>query len=645
MKHAWLCAKSRFGRACLRLRMSLSSLWLHHGLRGGCAAVEPEAVAGATPLFRCPLWHPGGLGCALPSISPVGSLRASDPVREGQPANRDGDVGTSIAQVVARDRGTTSPRWVTGAPPLRQELHSSGNSNRTALTGNPRHISWGFSPQDCRAFPLIRSGRAPVIYGVTGWRPCESAPAAARANDDEGHSNLRNGSLTAIQRKEQDMSTKYSTLSHTAHGPRPPRSRLLLLRWACALLISVSAAMGACSDAPTKPLDAPSGAPTANERLFQIANAIASAMNSADVRLEVLKAMRASPRVDHNLVLAEHLATPQAERLLEASATALNLTEEGFLAMVRGLPDLEFVVPFPAHRRSWTGTPRVAVGTYWDPDAPVFTIYELSGHSRHVEEVEPYGSYDALFVVRLRETNGTRIDRQDDVPGSVIQDPDDGQRAMVWTFQVNDHEPFLLDFGEFASAVERRRAMVDGIAAELQSHAPGLHVAAYDAGDDDDPIGDCEFDDDGECDGVGGGGGGGGGVENYETSDHDTNFDKLTLHRDLDRWGGDSEIHLTLSYKAAPNHLITATLEYNNVAEGETIDEIPDKLFLPVSPVQGGAKFWIKAVESDPGPDDKLGKFRLWWNDSGKELEFDENDDNVADLSVWLVWDSDEEDQ
>ena len=415
-------------------------------------------------------------------------------------------------------------------------------------------------------------------------------------------------------------------------------------RWTCALLIAVSAATGACSDAPTRPLDEPSEAPVANERLFQIAKAIAAAMNSADVRLEVLNAMRASPRVDHNLILAEYLAEPQGEEFLEASATALNLTAEEFLAMVRGLPELEFVVPLAEHRGLWTGTPRVAVGTYWDPDAPVFTIYEPSGDSRQVEDVEPYGSYDALFVVRLQETKGTRMNRQADVPGSVIQDPGDGQQAMVWTFQVNDHEPILLDFGKFSNDVERRRAMVDGIASELQAHAPGLIVAAYDPGDDDDDlIGDCELDDNEGCGGLGGGGGGGGGgVENYETSEHDTNFDKLTLHRDLDRWGGDSEIHLTLSYKASKNHSIKATIEYNNVDEGETIDEVPDRLFLPVSPIQGGAKFWIKAVESDPGPtDDQLGKFRLWWNDSGKELEFDENDDDDADLSVWLVWESD----
>ncbi|MCY3943835.1 MAG: hypothetical protein OXG18_08740, partial [Gemmatimonadetes bacterium] len=42
-------------------------LWLRHGLRGGGAAPETEAVPVATRLFRCLSWHLRGLGCAIPS--------------------------------------------------------------------------------------------------------------------------------------------------------------------------------------------------------------------------------------------------------------------------------------------------------------------------------------------------------------------------------------------------------------------------------------------------------------------------------------------------------------------------------------------------------------------------------------------------
>ena len=100
VKQTPMCAKPRIGRACRRLRMSLSGLWLHHGLRGGCAAREPEAVTGATPIFRCLVWHLGGLGCALHPNPPRGSLR----------------VHQSFAGRPARARSGCIPTWRRGLP-------------------------------------------------------------------------------------------------------------------------------------------------------------------------------------------------------------------------------------------------------------------------------------------------------------------------------------------------------------------------------------------------------------------------------------------------------------------------------------------------------------------------------------------------
>ena len=51
-----MCADPRSGRALQRRRMPFAGLKLHHGLRGGCAAPESEAVVGATP-------RPGRFAC------------------------------------------------------------------------------------------------------------------------------------------------------------------------------------------------------------------------------------------------------------------------------------------------------------------------------------------------------------------------------------------------------------------------------------------------------------------------------------------------------------------------------------------------------------------------------------------------------
>ena len=107
---------------------------------------------------------------------------------------------------------------------------------------------------------------------------------------------------------------------------RSSNSRLPFLRWTCALLISVSAAtLGACAEPPSSPLVGPTEEPRAQERLSEIASAIASAMNSADVRSDILAAMRASPRVDHNLILGEFLAEPRAEEFLKEQRSCLGV--------------------------------------------------------------------------------------------------------------------------------------------------------------------------------------------------------------------------------------------------------------------------------------------------------------------------------
>ena len=64
---------------------------------------------GMTPLFRCLASNREGLGCALPSHPPQGSLRSSDPLREGQWASRNGRVPD-----LAGNRPSTKKGIVTG---------------------------------------------------------------------------------------------------------------------------------------------------------------------------------------------------------------------------------------------------------------------------------------------------------------------------------------------------------------------------------------------------------------------------------------------------------------------------------------------------------------------------------------------------
>ena len=208
----------------------------------------------------------------------------------------------------------------------------------------------------------------------------------------------------------------------------------------------------ACVDASFSPPDATPEVAPAETRLASIARSLASAMTLPGVRLSVLAAMRASPRVDHSLILGEYLLEPRAEELLNRSAGALGVTRPELLALVRGLPELEFVVPITRHRLRWTGTSRVAVAAQWNSDALDFPVYEPSGEWLEVlneEDWELLHGYEALFMVRPRETAGTRIGRQPDVPGPVIQESEVAPRdnGKVINFQHEGDPAMKLTLG------------------------------------------------------------------------------------------------------------------------------------------------------------------------------------------------------
>ncbi len=167
-----MCANSRFGRACRRPRMSLAGLWLYHGLRGGCAAPEPEAVVGATHLFRCLLWHLRRLGCALHPNLRGGSLRASSPLREGQTASPDGARPGLGRRCRTARRSTGRP---TRPPPPRSGArHPSGNGLRASI-----RFSGSILQRQDIAVLSCGSRKSGVLLPLRGSSSCVTGDSAA----------------------------------------------------------------------------------------------------------------------------------------------------------------------------------------------------------------------------------------------------------------------------------------------------------------------------------------------------------------------------------------------------------------------------------------------------------------------------------
>lgn len=223
------------------------------------------------------------------------------------------------------------------------------------------------------------------------------------------------------------------------------------------------------------------------------------------------------------MILAEFLREREGSALLRESARALGVSPPDFIALVEGFGALEIVVPIREHRLSWTGTSRVGVAGTWDSDASELVVHESSGRSRRVDPTAALARYDALFLVRPMETIGTRVGPQDDVPGRVIQDPDDGEVAVILTLRAGDEEPKSVDFGSFDSDEALRNHL-------RTLFGTGLSMLAQDA---------CAEFLNSNCGGSGGGSG--------DVSNSPTTLDAFALNISTEI--GTEEVEITVGYK------------------------------------------------------------------------------------------------
>jgi hypothetical protein len=363
-------------------------------------------------------------------------------------------------------------------------------------------------------------------------------------------------------------------------------------------------------------------------------------MTSADVRLDVIEAMRASPRVDHSLILGDYLLEPRAEELLNRSASAPGVTGPEFAALVGGLPELEFLVPISRHRLTWTGSGRVAVAAQWNSDVLDIAVYEPSGEWLEVlneEDRKSVHGYEALFMVRPRETDGTRIGRQPDVPGPVIQDPGDGQQAAVLSWRVAGGEEVSFDVGQLGSAAEFHAV----VAETMETRGVwGLSTGALANG-----VAKCELDDvncDGWWPGVGDGSG--------PWGDPETFVDRVVMRKNLDIGNGDMELRLIMQFKSGNHKYPGLTWERYGLRKGlplvpdTTAPNFDPRLWLIhyKSPITGGLYAEVHAWEMDPGwalnADDDLGTQQITPQDSGQIKYFEHDGDDAMELT--LVWDT-----
>lgn len=163
----------------------------------------------------------------------------------------------------------------------------------------------------------------------------------------------------------------------------------------------------------------------------EILRALSLALQDPMVQSGVKTAMRRSPYLHHRLELGALLESPLGRPLATHMATGLRMNPSEFRSLVRSEPPVDILVLTREDRREWKGGGTVAVA--WMPTlkswlpARVF----VGGVERSSTEVGPMqGPANVVFAVEPSREKLHRVNPQADVPGEVIQEPEDGEYVM-----------------------------------------------------------------------------------------------------------------------------------------------------------------------------------------------------------------------
>lgn len=281
------------------------------------------------------------------------------------------------------------------------------------------------------------------------------------------------------------------------------------------------------------------------------------------------------------------------------------------ISKLRNIAELAIAVPMRHHRLHWRGGPEIGVAGAWNPDALGFVIHSPNGSRRRATTVRALMDYSAFFIIRPQENWGTRINRQPDAPGPVIQDRNDGERAVVWTYEVEGEPPVSVDHGRYASDASLQEAMASAggqLPVAADSHCHGGQIPVDDECSDDD------------------GGGVRGGVRLRPT--YLVNFE-MTGGGDF---GSSSEVEVTVGYTNRNGVPVRGTIRREGVEQGQIV-YIDDEV-LPVSPHPGGQPFYVRAVETDSwlaGGNDDLGSATFGYTAGGRSFQ-------LTSINLRLRW-------
>lgn len=170
----------------------------------------------------------------------------------------------------------------------------------------------------------------------------------------------------------------------------------------------------------------------------EVARAFALALEDASVRARLRNAFRASPYIEHKLVLQEFVATRDGQFLLRAAAEAAGVSSGHLAGRIAAMPESDFYVPFIEHRVGWRGTAGVVVGFNVDVGDPTLRAYDASGNAR---ELDSRDGVPQQIVLIMHPAEPKSPHGYQGGPGETIQDFSEPTYAITST-ETEECDPY-----------------------------------------------------------------------------------------------------------------------------------------------------------------------------------------------------------
>ncbi|HMG18548.1 MAG TPA: hypothetical protein VK573_07480 [Gemmatimonadales bacterium] len=172
--------------------------------------------------------------------------------------------------------------------------------------------------------------------------------------------------------------------------------------------------------------------------LTRVVRQVALALSDSAMRTVAYGQLQRSPYREHKL----HFRTlVNAEpRLLRAIAAAGNTSQDGVLALLDSVIDLEFYMPVPGHWAAWKGDSRLLVaGALDDHDVPVG--FNLAGRPVALSAVDP-PEVPALVLVPVETDFSTRLQRAREAAGAAASPTVEPPGVYMTSSVISDHAQY-----------------------------------------------------------------------------------------------------------------------------------------------------------------------------------------------------------